>query len=127
MPEPNSRFTPLLACVHWRKLKRFIGAILALLSEPLDDAHAYGELLITLLRTRILSEIEGMRDEDSAGIRTKTIQLVLEVLRIGDGSEREYLLMHLCNWYQSDKHWRESIESALDEMVGDLYLSIYIG
>ena len=118
MPEPNSRFTPLLACIHWRKLKRFIGAVLALLSGPFDDdAHAYGELLINLLRTRILSEIEGMREEDSAEIRSKTIQLVLEVLCIGDGTEREYLLMRLCNWYQSEKHWKESIEAALDEMV----------
>ncbi|KIP07274.1 hypothetical protein PHLGIDRAFT_105851 [Phlebiopsis gigantea 11061_1 CR5-6] len=116
-PEPNSTFTPLLACAHWRKLKRFIGAILALLSEPLDDAHANGELLINLLRTRILSEIECMRDEDSTEIRTKTIQLVLEVLSIGDGTEREYLIMRLCNWYQSEKRWRESIEAALDEMI----------
>ena len=65
-----------------------------------------------------MSEIEGMRDEDSAEIRSKTIQLVLEVLCIGDGHEREYLVMHLCNWYQSEKRWRESIEAALDEMVG---------
>ena len=117
MPEPNSKFTSLLACMHWRKLKRFIGAILALLSEPLNDAHAYGELLINLLRTRILSEIEGMREEDSVEIRGKTVHLVLEVLCIGDGTEREYLLMHLCNWYQSEKHWKESIEGALDEIV----------
>ena len=116
-PEPNVTFTPLLACIHWRKLKRFISATLALLSEPSDDADDYGELLITLLRTRILPEIEGIREEDAALIRSKTMHLVLEVLCIGDSHGREYLLMHLCNWYQSEKLWRESIELALDEMV----------
>lgn len=124
-PEPNITFTPLLACIHWRKLKRFIGATLALLPEPSDDADTYGELLITLLRTRILPEIEGMREEDAAEIRSRTIRLVLEVLCISDSTGREYLLMHLCNWYQTEKLWRDSIEAALDDMVRSLQYILY--
>lgn len=58
-----------------------------------------------------------MREEDAAEIRSRTIRLVLEVLCIGDSTGREYLLMHLCNWYQTEKLWRDSIEAALDDMV----------
>ena len=58
-----------------------------------------------------------MREEEAVLIRTKTMHLVLEVLCIGDNDGREYLLMHLCNWYQAERPWRVCIEAALDEMV----------
>ena len=73
--------------------------------------------MIALLRSRILPEINGLREEDSAEIRGKTIRLVLELLSKGDSVGSEYLLMHLCNWYQTEKLWREGIESALSEIV----------
>lgn len=64
----------------------------------------------------MLPEIDGMREEDAAEIRSKTIHLVLQVLCTGDGTGKEYLLMHLCDWYQV-KLWKESIEVASNEMV----------
>jgi hypothetical protein len=119
-PEPNVTFSSLLACTHWRKLKRFMGAALALLSEPSTDTARYAELVIALFRSRILPEISGLREEDAPSIRGKAVQLVLELLSIRDSLSRDYLLMHLENWYQADRLWKESIESSLQDLVSSL-------
>ncbi|GJE94860.1 hypothetical protein PsYK624_110360 [Phanerochaete sordida] len=117
-PEPNVRYTPLLACIHWRKLKRFLAASLFLLSEPSQDLGPHTEVLTTLLRTRILPEIDGLREEDAPEIRSKAVQLVLELLCLGGDETVEYLLMRICDWYQKDKSWKEGIEAALGEIIG---------
>lgn len=74
-------------------------------------------MVITLLRTRILPEIDGLRQEDAFEIRNKTIQLTLEVLCLADDEGQEYLLMRLCDWYQKDQTWKENIEAALGEIA----------
>ncbi|EKM57985.1 uncharacterized protein PHACADRAFT_139496 [Phanerochaete carnosa HHB-10118-sp] len=116
-PEPNVSFTPLLACIHWRKLKRFLSTSLFLLSEPSQDMGRYAEVMITLIRTRIMPEIDGLSEEDAPEIRSKAIQLVLELICLGADDGEEYLLMRLCDWYQKDKTWKGSIEAALEEII----------
>ena len=125
VPGPNVSFTPLLACVHWRKLKRFIGAALALLSEPFADVEKYGQLLSSLLHSRILPEVSALKEEDALEIRAGTVQLVLHLLSFRDNPGEDSLVQQLGNWYQRDKHWKECIETALQDIViHKLFLSV---
>ncbi|KAH8084333.1 hypothetical protein BXZ70DRAFT_1046150, partial [Cristinia sonorae] len=117
-PEPSLSLSPLLTCIHWRKLKTFISSVLTLLSSSLSDmAESDGEVIIRIFRSRILKEVEAMRTDDAAEIQAQTARLVLELLCIHESSEREYILMHFCDWYQHRKEWRESIHTMLGQFI----------
>ncbi|TCD63487.1 hypothetical protein EIP91_005346 [Steccherinum ochraceum] len=116
-PEPSLSLTPLLACIYWRKLKTFISSTLFLLSASSENASADGEVIIRLFRSRILPEVEAMRTDDAAEIQTQIARLVLELLCVRESDEREYVLMHFCDWYQNKKDWRESIHIMLAQFV----------
>lgn len=106
-----------MACIHWRKLRIFIASTLSLLSASSESAELDGEVIIRLFRSRILPEVEAMRRDDAAEIRTQTVRLVLELLCVQESDEREYVLMHFCDWYQNKKDWRESIHTTLARFV----------
>lgn len=127
LPEPNLSLTPLQTCILWRKLKTFIGAALSLLADVTHDTDEYGDLMVSLLRTRILPEIAALQEEEAAEIRSRLIQVVLELLSIHDSEDREYLLMHFCDWYQQKGAWRDGVEAALTEIVGALQHLTYVG
>ncbi|THH32609.1 hypothetical protein EUX98_g1559 [Antrodiella citrinella] len=116
-PEPSLTLTTLLACIHWRKLKTFISATLSLLSASSENAEMDGETIIRLFRSRILPEVEAMRTDDAAEIQTQIIRLVFELLCVQNSDEREYVLMHFCDWYQNKKDWKESIHSTLAQFI----------
>ena len=58
-----------------------------------------------------------MRTDDAAEIQTQIVRLVLELICADGNDEREYLLMHFCDWYQKKKDWRETIHSTMGQFV----------
>ncbi|GBE83781.1 hypothetical protein SCP_0508370 [Sparassis crispa] len=121
LPEPSLTLTPLLSCMYSRKLKTFISAVLSLLSSPSDlgAARADSDVIIRLFRSRILPEVEALRDTDSADVKTVAITLVMELLPIDGNQERDYLIMHFSHWYHDLPNWKASIEKTLQDLIAD--------
>lgn len=118
VPESQLELTPLLACIHWRKLKTFLNAALTLFSLNSQDGDESDDLIIIdLFRSRILPEVEAMRSDVAADVQCSVVRLVLEILCIRQGNHKEYFLMHLCDWYQNKPEWKSSIETTLFQLV----------
>ncbi|KAI8972849.1 hypothetical protein BD414DRAFT_559591 [Trametes punicea] len=124
-PSSSIAVTPLLATMNWRKLKSFINASTALLSSTLIDSRTAvqdADMVIHLLRTRILPEIEAMQDQALAvvnEIRSSVVRLVLELLSVRGSADREYLMMYLGHWFQDDGAWKRSAERSLQDFVAN--------
>ncbi|KAH9946910.1 hypothetical protein B0H21DRAFT_857417 [Amylocystis lapponica] len=122
LPEPSLTLTPLLSCIHCRKTKIFVGAVLSLLSSlPKDSPGRLDDVdrIIGVFRSRILPELEAIRDREAAEIQTSVITLVLDLLRIQGNSEREYLLMHFCHWFQDLPEWKANINTTLQDLIAN--------
>lgn len=98
---------------------------LALLSDTSSDSPAVlgdAEVIIRILRTRLLPEVEAIRGADPTEIQSNVIRLVLELLCVKDCPEQEYLLMHLSNWYEDANGWKSSVEQTLKNLVSIMKL-----
>lgn len=58
-----------------------------------------------------------MRTDDAAEIQSNVVRLVLEMLCVKESDERDYVLMHFCDWYQNKNNWKESIEATFSKLV----------
>ncbi|OSC98071.1 hypothetical protein PYCCODRAFT_1375895 [Trametes coccinea BRFM310] len=117
--------TPLLTTMTWRKLKSFINASITLLSSALSHARTAVEdadVIIHLLRTRILPEVEAMQD-DTFGvvseIRSSVVRLVLELLCVRGSADREYLMVYFCHWFQDGGPWKQSVDKSLQDFLAN--------
>ncbi|KAK7685921.1 hypothetical protein QCA50_010730 [Cerrena zonata] len=118
VPESQLSLTPLLACIHWRKLKTFLSATLTLLSLNSDDGEESDDfIIINIFRSRIIPEVEAMRTDVAADIQCNVVRLVMEILCIRQGNHKEYFLMHLCDWYQNKPDWKSSIENTFSQLI----------
>lgn len=84
---------------------------------PPDNSHDDGEILVTILRTRILRETAQLPDETSAEIRGEIIRLMLELLYMQDGPSKDYVLTQLCNWLRHEPKWRTAAETVFADVV----------
>ncbi|KAI0631245.1 hypothetical protein C8Q77DRAFT_1062302 [Trametes polyzona] len=119
----TTKLTPLLTTMNWRKLTSFINASVSLLSSALPNARAAVEdadVIIHLLRTRILPEVEAMQDDTFAAvgeIRSSIVRLVLELLCVRGSADREYLMVYFCHWLQEGAAWKNSVEKSLQDFT----------
>ena len=121
--DASTMLSPLLTTMTWRKLKTFVNSSVSLLldwtgdpSKTVADAH----VIIHLLRTRILPEVEAMRDDAFAvvgEIQSSVIRLVLELLCVRDSRDGEWVILYFCHWVQTGGRWRESVEKCLQDVV----------
>ncbi|KAI0754356.1 hypothetical protein C8Q80DRAFT_1095352 [Daedaleopsis nitida] len=115
--------SPLLTTMTWRKLNTFVNSTVSLLLNWTGDprkAVADADTIIHLLRTRILPEVEAMRDDAFAvvgEIQSSIIRLVLELLCVRGGSDREYVMLYFCHWVQEGGKWRQSVENSLQDFI----------
>lgn len=116
MPEQSFTTTALLACAQWRKLKAVIPAIRDVISTSIYD-DSTGDIVLTIFRTRVLPEMERVREEDSQGIRSEVVRFALELLCKQHDHQRQYILTQLCDWFRSYPVWKASISNTLEEMV----------
>ena len=113
----------------WRKLKTFVNASVSLLLNAASDPRKVvfdADMIIRLLRTRILPEVEAMQDDAFAvigEIQSSVIRLTLELLCVRGSSGREYVMSHFCHWVQGGGNWRESVERSLKEFVSSISFS----
>ena len=103
--------------MHWRKLKAFTSSAITLLAQPSEDSYLDAEMVVNLLRTRIVAEVRLMCTEEAAEIRRHVVRLFLGLLSVEGSSGREYALTHLCKWYQHHAEWKDSIEETFQELV----------
>lgn len=112
--------------MNWRKLTSFINASISLLSSSLPDARTAVEdanTIIYLLRTRILPEVETMQDDAFAAVgdvRNNIVRLVLELFCVRGSTDREYLVVYICHWFQGGGLWKQSLEKSLRDFVSIL-------
>ncbi|KAI0355950.1 hypothetical protein OH77DRAFT_1402071 [Trametes cingulata] len=122
-PSSTAALTPLLTTMNWRKLTSFITSAISILSSALPHARTAVEdadMIIHLLRTRILPEVEAMQDDAFAvvgEIRSSVVRLVLELLCVRRSADREYLMVYFCHWFQDSAPWKQSVEKSLQEFT----------
>ncbi|KAI0642797.1 hypothetical protein C8Q79DRAFT_917084 [Trametes meyenii] len=131
-PSTTTTLTSLLTTMNWRKLMSFINASISLLSSALPNARTAvvdADMIIYLLRTRILQEVEAMQDDAFSvvgEIRSRVIRLILELLCVRRSSDREYLVVHFCYWFQEGASWKQSIEKSLHDFTANTEWSIVL-
>lgn len=113
----------------WRKLKTFVNSAVSLLLNSADPRTvvADADVIIHLLRTRLLPEVEAMRDDTFAvvgEIQSKIIRLVLELLCVRGSNDREYVMLYLCHWVQEGGKWRKSVEQSLQKFVSASFTAL---
>lgn len=118
--------SPLLTTMTWRKLKTFVNSTVSLLYtgslEP-GITMADATVIIHLLRTRILPEVEAMQDDVFATvdeIRSNIIRLVLELMCVRGSRDREWVLLYFSHWLQETSKWRKGVENSLQEFVSNI-------
>ncbi|RPD69417.1 hypothetical protein L226DRAFT_471808 [Lentinus tigrinus ALCF2SS1-7] len=130
--DSTTMLSPLLTTMTWRKLKTFVNSTVSLLLSWTGDprrAVEDADVIIHLLRTRILPEVEAMRDDAFAvvsEIQSSIIRLVLELLCVRGSSEREYVMLYFCHWVQEGGKWRQSVENSLKEFISQGEWSIIL-
>ena len=118
--------SPLLTAMTWRKLKTFVNASVSLILNAASDCHkvvADADMIIRLLQTRILPEVEAMQDGAFAvvsEIQSSIIRLILELLCVRGSSGREYVMVYFSQWVQEGGKWRDSVERSLQESVRNM-------
>ncbi len=65
-----------------------------------------------------------MRTDDAAEIQTSVVRLMLEMLCVKESDERDYVLMHFCDWYQNKENWKESIETSFSRLVSAFWCAL---
>ena len=78
------------------------------------------DVVIHLLRTRILPEVEAMQDDAFAvvgEIQSSIIRLVLELLCVRGTIERVRVISDFSSWVKGSGKWRESVERSLQGIV----------
>ena len=91
------------------------------MQDYLAEIEEHARLIAVLLRTRVILEIIGLRQDDAIDIRSKTILLIFQLLSARVGADAEDLLMRLIHWYRTDKLWKESLEVAVQDLVSAKY------
>ncbi|TFK92378.1 hypothetical protein K466DRAFT_480806 [Polyporus arcularius HHB13444] len=121
--DSTTMLSPLLTTMTWRKLKTFVNSTVSLLLSCTGDprrAVEDADVIIHLLRTRILPEVEAMRDDAFAvvgEIQSVIIRLALELLCVRGSREREYVILYFSHWVQEGGKWRQSVENSLKELI----------
>lgn len=121
LPDPSNTLTPLMNCVHFRILRIFLGLASPLLASSSGESETFladSDLVIRLLRSRLIPEVEAMDLTSATELRVGVIKVVTEVLRNRTSLERDFISMNLARWYQEGGPWAESINVSLTELVG---------
>lgn len=130
--DSTTLLSPLLTTMTWRKLKTFVSSSVSMLLNWTGDPRrvvADADVIIHLLRTRILPEVEAMRDDSFAvvgEIQRSVIRLVLELLCVRGSTDREYVMLYFCHWVQEGGKWRQSVEQSLQDFVGVLNILDFV-
>ena len=115
--------SPLPSTMTWRKLRTFVSSSVSLLlAGSLEPGRTVGdaEVVIHLLRTRIVPEVEAMRDDAFATVgelQSSIIRLVLELLCVRGTRDRDWVMLYFSHWLQEGGKWWESVERSLQEFV----------
>ncbi|KAI0087407.1 hypothetical protein BDY19DRAFT_893157 [Irpex rosettiformis] len=108
--------TPLYACAQWRKLGIFLPAACELVSSTSDKDQDY-DITATILRTRILPELDRVREEDASQIRRGVVRLSLELLSKQHREQGSFTSSQLCNWLRDEPVWKADFETTLQEII----------
>lgn len=114
------RQTPLREQAERRKLLSFLKAILSLLrsfnqSSESGSAARVGAKTFSLLETRVVHEIEWLREDHAQELRGVLVSVVIELLCVEDSRERaRYLFEH---WLGDAGKWKESAEGEIRRVV----------
>lgn len=107
--------TALYGCAQWRKHGIFLPAACELVAS--SDMNGDCDIITTLLRTRILPELNNVRDEDASQLRRGAVRLSLELLSKQHGEAGNLSLLQLCSWLRDEPSWKVDVETTLQEIV----------
>ena len=82
-----------------------------------SDANGDCDIITSLLRTRVLPELDRVSDEDGSQIRRGAIRLSLELLNKQRGEAENFTLSQVCSWLRDESSWKADVETTLQEIV----------
>ena len=80
------------------------------------DLDQDGDIISRIIRTRVLPELETIREEDAGKIRREVVYLSLELLSKQTG-EQDYIFSQLRIWLQDESNWKADVEISLQNVV----------
>ncbi|KDQ51053.1 hypothetical protein JAAARDRAFT_211351 [Jaapia argillacea MUCL 33604] len=117
---PFESASPLLSSLRIRQLNIFISGCLGMISlegaSPITRA-VDAEIILRILQTRAMQEVESVLVEESKGTRAMLVELVLTLLCID--VSRNQARDHLCSWYGNDLEWKIPCEDAFRKIIND--------
>ncbi|KDQ15355.1 hypothetical protein BOTBODRAFT_131132 [Botryobasidium botryosum FD-172 SS1] len=128
------KFTSLVAAIHKRKLTMFTNAALELL-QPLGTRAAAlistrqdAAIVLRILTTRVLPEIQLLGQDNIGELRGLVIRLGLELLDADASRTRDGAAAVLDSWWMDDDEdgWRKSLEDQLKIIIERSQKSVVI-
>ena len=124
MPEGAQSLTPLLGCIQSHKLELFVNAATALLfSSAAASAGAQVADVAVINRvfhTRVLPEIQSIRDKDAGQARHGVIRLALNLAFAANDSDKAEICGQITTWLKDTQGWKVSIEETINDTVGSI-------
>ncbi|CCL98233.1 uncharacterized protein FIBRA_00227 [Fibroporia radiculosa] len=114
--------TPLVTCIHLYKLKCFIeSASVLLFLSPMDSATQLSDAsaISRILFSRVLPEIDFIRDGDISDTRQSVVRLAIDLLSVRGYSERDSVLALLSRLAQDSMDWKSQFEDAVKDLVAN--------
>jgi len=121
--QSTATLTSLLSCIHSHKLKSFANSASALLfsSTKAESADKLADVTVVcrIFRTRMLKEMEVIRENDVTDTRRSMLRLCLDLTCIRGYVEREFLTTQILLWIQDSTSWKASVEETIRDLIAN--------
>lgn len=125
VPEGTQSLTPLLGCIQSHKLELFVNAATALLfsSAAAGAGVQVADVAVInrVFHTRVLPEIQSLRDKDAGQARHGVIRLALNLALAANNPDKDKICIQITTWLRDSQGWKASIEETINDTVGQIF------
>ena len=121
LPEGPLSPTPLDSCIQSHKLQIFVNAATALLfsSAAVEAGAQVADVAVIsrVFHTRVLPEIQSIRNKDAGLTRRTVIKFALELACTPSNPDRDPIFAQIAAWLRDSQDWKSSVEETVNELV----------
>lgn len=121
VPENVQSLTPLLGCIQSHKVEFFVNAATTLLFSPAaagaSTQVADVAVINRVFHTRVLPEIQSIRDRDTRHARHGVIRFALALAFAPGNTDKAKTFGQIVAWLKDSQGWKVSVEETINDTV----------